>query len=274
MFGYLELLKKLDTLDKNISIETIGKSEFGRDIFSLRRGMGGGALIHGGIHAREHITSLLVFELAVKYMGENITFVPLANPDGAELCIRGIETADKNYREFLLDINANERRNKYDFALWKANGRAVDLNVNFDAGWGNGASNVRAPSSGNFIGEHPFSEKETRALRDLTLRNNYTLTISYHSKGEVIYWGYGDNYEGERVAIQFAELTHYSLERSNGSDGGYKDWFSLFCGRLGITIEVGRDIYPHPFPYSQFRDIMNKNKRVTELVDKVVENGY
>lgn len=60
-------------------------------------------------------------------------FVPMVNPDGVELCKRGVTSAPKNVRKSLLRLNGSD-----DFRAWKANGRAVDLNVNFDAGFGKG----------------------------------------------------------------------------------------------------------------------------------------
>jgi g-D-glutamyl-meso-diaminopimelate peptidase len=268
MFGYSELSEAVKGLDKSFVVESIGKSAFGREIFSIRRGKGDKALLHGGIHAREHITAKLVFELAASYRGENITFVPLVNPDGAELCIRGLDTVPSGMRGFLKKVNSKKCDTKNDFSLWKANGRAVDLNNNFDADWGKGVGNVTKTSSAGYIGKTPFSECESKALRDLTLKRNFEFAISYHSKGEVIYWGYGDNYLGKDIALRFAELTGYRLEKSEGSTGGYKDWFTLTTGKLSLTIEVGDDNFSHPFPYSQFDAIMEKNKGVTALIDK------
>ena len=89
--------------------------------------------------------------------------------------------------ETLLRLNGGSS----DFTLWKANGRGVDLNVNFQADWGCGAANVRRPGPENYIGPAPFSEPETRALRDLTLALSPDATISFHTKGGEIYWEYG-----------------------------------------------------------------------------------
>lgn len=66
------------------------------------------------------------------------------NPDGALLSGYGIDTALESERAKLLKINGS-----FDFSLWKANGVAVDLNVNFAANWGEGKRNVRVPASEN-----------------------------------------------------------------------------------------------------------------------------
>ena len=77
-----------------------------------------------------------------------------------------------------------------DFSLWKANARGVDLKVNFDAKWGPGKQNVRYPASANYIGSMPFSEPETRALAEFTKEVKPDATISYHTKGGEIYYGF------------------------------------------------------------------------------------
>lgn len=71
-----------------------------------------------------------------------ICFVPLVNPDGAMLVKYSLDGAEFSSREFLKRVNNNST----DFSKWKANGRAVDLNVNFDADFGKGESNVFYPA--------------------------------------------------------------------------------------------------------------------------------
>ncbi|MFR1983948.1 MAG: M14 family zinc carboxypeptidase [Christensenellaceae bacterium] len=116
----------------------------------------------------------------------SVWIVPLMNPDGALLSQCGLSSvADGAARERLLRINGGE-----DFSLWKANGAGVDLNVNFDADWGEGKRNVRAAASENYIGPEPFSEPETRALKAFTEEIRPDYTLSYHTKGGEIYWYY------------------------------------------------------------------------------------
>ena len=69
---------------------------------------------------------------------------------------------DKKLQDFLLDVNGGNT----DFSLWKANARAVDLNVNYNAKWGEGRQNVTYPAPSDYIGEFPVSEPENIALRD------------------------------------------------------------------------------------------------------------
>ena len=125
----------------------------------------------------------------------------------------------------------------------KANYNLVDLNVNFDANFGKGKTNVFEPNLENYIGLYPFSEPETYALKCLTEKVKPNLTISYHSKGEEIYWYYSQTYFNLKLVRHLAKrtaiYTKYKMAYSFNSHGGYKDWCALKLGIPALTIEVG-----------------------------------
>ena len=129
IYAYDDLLNDLKTRKNYFSI---GQSVFSREIFAFVKGRGNPhALIFGGIHARECVTADVVMRLYDNYDESlpAICFVPLVNPDGAMLVKYSLDGAEFSSREFLKRVNNNST----DFSKWKANGRAVDLNVNFDA---------------------------------------------------------------------------------------------------------------------------------------------
>lgn len=244
----------------------IGKSFFGRDIFAVKFGKGG-VLIHGGIHAREHITTELALEL-IKYNYEheivkNVCFVPLVNPDGVELAINGIDTVPSVYKNELLEINGCD-----DFSLWKANGRAVDLNLNFDADWGKGLGNIRTKAPHGYIGAYPESESETKALVNLTNNENYSLTFSFHAKGEELYYGYnGVDYNCE-LTKSLSEVLGYVSKTTNHSTGGYKDWCVLKKRISAYTVEFGQDKSSYKELYNEKDDLLSRCIKLLELVAK------
>ena len=165
----------------------IGKSLFGRDLFAIRLGFGAPVgIAQYAIHGREWITSYLAFEHFRRGgVFGSVWFVPLANPDGALLSQKGLSSAPKASRAELLALNGGGK----DFSLWKANGRGVDLNVNFAARWGGGKSNVFAPGGENYVGAKPFSEPETQALKDLIDEIKPTFTYALHNSGfGGVYW--------------------------------------------------------------------------------------
>lgn len=268
---------------RGAELRTIGRSVFGRDIIAAKAGSGVKKIIvTAAIHARENVTASLVAEAALGYKGNaTVWFVPLVNPDGAELVANGAEAlggrgftpketdktelianGDKEFRtadaftealgaagEALIRLNGGSR----DLSLWKANARGVDLNVNFDANFGQGRQNVFSPAPENYVGEYPFSEPETRALRDFTLETGPDLTISYHAKGRLVYWYFGQRGEAKerdrRIASEAAKTLGYSLGAAfTDSAGGYKDWCVSALGIPALTIETVRDTLAHPLP--------------------------
>lgn len=246
--------------------EIIGRTVYGRRISAFARGESK-ALIVGATHAREHITAKLVVDLAKRYKGDKIAFIPMLNPDGVELVRGGLSTAPEEYREFLRKIQPDE-----DFTLWKANGRGVDINVNYKAGWGRGKTNLFYPNSQNYVGERAESEIETQSSVDYVKRKGIRILLSYHAKGEVIYWSYegrGDKSRAERLA----KVTGYDLAYAHASHGGYKDWFIQEGFGDGYTIEVGQDVYPHPYPYSEYGDILSQNVGVLSVVEEFLNDG-
>ncbi len=271
MFGYFDLLKETEEFARR-GVETgiIGKSALGQEIPYVFIGdkQKDCIIVTGSIHAREHITALLVVNQA-KHLLKNpsakldggIYFVPMINVDGVRLVQEGVGfVADKQLKKNLIKINGGT-----DFSLWKANANGVDLNVNFDARWGQGKSNLFFKSPANYVGKAPHSEIETKNLMRLTLSVNPLATINYHCKGEVIFWRFFQQNKQQlwyhyKIAKSVSQLTGYKLVANEaGSCGGYKDWCILRLGIPSLTVEVGSDKYGHPYPYTQFEDIYNKN---------------
>lgn len=201
----------------------IGYSLGGRALFAMHVGGAGRQFIAVyAVHAREWITARLALEHAKRGVAEDWGgwLIPLLNPDGA-----------------LISQTVNP--------LWKANLRGVDLNCNFDAHWGTGLLNARTRGAENCIGDYPFSEPETKALKNFTLKVMPHVAFAFHTKGGEVYWefmGGGD----ERGARILAEATGYVSKIIAGSAGGYKDWCIERLKIPAYTIECGADSLMHP----------------------------
>lgn len=256
-------------------IRYVGKSLYGNPIPMIKKGRerGGAVLAVGTVHAREHITGRLLCELAAAYDGDYpVDFIPFLNPDGAILATEGMTAFALKNREriALLRLNGGST----DFTLWKANLRGVDLNVNFDAGWGTGARNVRTPGSENYIGEYPFSEPETRIIRSLAESGRYVLAVAYHSKGEEVYWGFGGNTDYREEAETIASALGYALKTTPDSAGGLKDYWIQATGLPAFTVEVGKDAFPHPYPESELPDLVKTHAGMPELYAGIAERVW
>ena len=126
----------------------------------------------------------------------------------------------------------------------------------------------------DFIGNKPFSEAESRALRDFTLFKKPKSTISYHSKGEEIYWEFFQTGKrrviDKRLAYLLSKETGYKLKPTPFSAGGYKDWCIEKLSISAFTIEVGSDKYKHPLKKKHLRRIYKKNKNVIKVLTENV----
>lgn len=257
VYGFVRQFYESAKTEKTV----LGKSLFGRDIYAIKLGNGNPVgIAQYAMHGREHITAKLS---VAQYENGNVIgsvwLIPLVNPDGALLSQQGIRSAPKERQEELLALNGGE-----DFSLWKANGRGVDLNVNFPARWGTGAKNVRFAGAENYIGEKPFSEPETLALKKFTEKIRPQYTLSYHTKGEEIYWRFHQSCErlarDRKLATVLSHATGYPLAEAKNSAGGYRDWCIQRFGIPAFTVEVGLDGWAHPLGDRALTEIIKKNK--------------
>jgi g-D-glutamyl-meso-diaminopimelate peptidase len=282
---FCELISELDGI-RFIPHNEIGRSVCGQPIYAFFVGKNNAVktletgtpatkriLVTGGMHAREWITTLVVIELAKKYFklskkqkfGAEIIFIPLTNPDGVRLEMDGLTPFFDGKREFLLTVNSGST----DFSQWKANANAVDINVNFDANWGGGSQNVFEPAPANYVGPYPESEPETQTLVNFVNRIRPTDSIAFHSKGNVIYYGFDQlpEWQIERdkvIADDLGQVTGYTPVQSINSAGGLTDWVALTSAAPSFTAEVGSPEIPHPIDETHLPEIM---ERVADILD-------
>jgi len=117
------------------------------------------------------------------------------------------------------------------------NANNIDLNREFGYNWdGWGGS------------PYPFSQVESRAVRDLALMNNISLSISYHCSGDEFYypWGYFPSNAPDylvltRVGQRYANAASYAMMSSFQSyqtHGEILDWAYGCLGGLSYTAEI------------------------------------
>jgi hypothetical protein len=198
--SYYELEADLKSLESGhpglAKVLNLGQSLEGRTLYGLKVSANVGVsepearvLFLGCHHAREWISVEVPFLLG-KYLLENyptdsrvrnildrseVWIIPLLNPDGLEYSIHVYRYWRKN------------RRPNDDGSI------GVDLNRNYDYAWGwDDSGSSPDPDSAVYRGPAAFSERETAAVRDLFLRNDFQAMVSYHSFSQVIYypWGY------------------------------------------------------------------------------------
>lgn len=290
-YTYDEMVRDIEGLKARYPfLETgiAGKSVLGRNLYYLRLGRGPREVFYNASHhAIEWITTPLVMKFAENYLKAyaqgtslrgydipklwdqvSIYIMPMVNPDGVDLAIRGL-TRDNPYYSQLLQWN---RTGQPFSKVWKANIRGVDLNRNYPAGWEQAKAmepslGIRGPGPTRFGGPYPLSEPETQAVVNFTKAHNFRLVIAYHTQGRVIYWTYQNLTppESRSIAEAFARISGYEVSNVpyEASYAGYKDWFIQEYRRPGFTMEVGSGT--SPVPLSQFPGIYNENEGVMLL---------
>ncbi|MCL2563484.1 MAG: M14 family metallocarboxypeptidase [Oscillospiraceae bacterium] len=278
-----DTIQKLTSCYPLIRRGTIGVSVTGKEIPVLLFGEGTHHVSYNAAHhGNEWITTpvLLKFledyaeahetggavggqDAAKLYAASTLHLIPMVNPDGVDIATGATHVGP--YFDYAVYLSQNYPRIPFPQG-WKANGRGVDLNLQYPAAWERAreikfAQGVRLPGPRDYVGGAVLSEPESRALYEYTLRHDFQLTLSYHSQGEVIYWKYLDYLppRAREIGETFAALSGYALEETPYESGhaGYKDWFIKHFNRPGYTIEVGSG--ESPLPPEQFEKIYGDN---------------
>ena len=240
---------------KLFQLQSIGKTWEERDIVAITitkdvsKHKEKPALFYTGtIHAREWIGIELSLAFA-KYIVEHIDYDPLLNAILDETTLYMVPCANPDGFEY----------SRNHFSFWRKNRRknpdgsyGVDLNRNFSVGFApnkNYTSNV-------YSGPEPFSEPETRALRDFFLAHeNITIALDYHSQGNVFFPAHNFIHEDAEDAIDLNILASNMAEEIRKESGreygvhmgkppthlisGSGREFYYSNGALALVVEVG-----------------------------------
>ncbi len=206
----------------------------------------------GGIPAKT------LYETATLHM------VPLVDPDGVDLVTGALSPLDSFYAQ--AGALASYYPNIPFPNGWKSNISGIDLNLQYPAGWETArrikfSQGYTRPGPRDYVGNAPLIAPESRAMADWTRRNDFALTISYHTQGRAICWRYGDENvpNARRIGEAMSRSSGYTLEDTPYESGhaGYKDWFIQTWHRPGFTVEAGKG--ENPLPLSQFEEIYREN---------------
>lgn len=247
------------------ALEIIGQSVEGRPILALRISDNAevieddepAILVDGCHHAREWIAVEVPLYYA-DYLTSNyrkigavtrlvnnaeVWVVPVLNPDGLVYT----DTTDRWWRK--------NRRNNGDGTY------GVDPNRNYSTGWGSDLGSSGETYSEVYRGPSPFSEPESRAIRDLmegTLGRSFVTALSYHNYSQLVMYPNGyttaqvDNVEEyERLGAEMTRLINDSHSDPRNdyfhgqisqllylASGGSSDWQHHAAGAIAFVIEL------------------------------------
>ena len=267
-----------------LTMREIGRSVMGQTITAISMGSGPKRVGYNAAHhANEWITVpvLLRFleEYAAAYAADGsigdvsarelydtatLHMVPLVNPDGVDLVTGALTLQDSFY------VQAQALADHYqDIPFpegWKSNISGVDLNLQYPAGWEIArkvkfAQGFIRPGPRDYVGSEPLITPENRAMAKWTEEQDFSLTLSYHTQGRVIFWQYENIVVpgAEAIGAAMSEASGYALESTPYASGhaGYKDWFIQNWRRPAFTVEAGMG--ENPLPLSRFEEIYREN---------------
>jgi len=292
MYTYERLTKDLSELSQMypdlITYKSITTTPNGRKVWAVKVGHGEPTiLLNGAHHAREWMTSSLLMKMIETYADAyktkkhvetfnpdildvvSIWFVPMVNPDGVTLQQYGLDAFPCYRHPRLKKMN----KGSLNFIRWKANLNGIDLNRQYPANWENLKGIHKKPSYQFYKGTKPLKAIEVKALVDFTYEIKPEIAVSYHSSGNVVFWGYhqwGLTHTTEftedyyTIAEKVSEITKYKLAEpaSHQQGGGYTDWFIEEFAKPGLTIEIGSLFKERSLPLDEFPDIWERNKSI------------
>lgn len=266
-----------------LEMGNIGKSIFNKSIPLITIGKGQKSVIYiGGHHGMEWITCALlirfinefceafknshrIFDVSsrILYETRKIYIVPMLNPDGIDYAIHGISDDNVLKQRLIRMNNGND-----DFSHWQANGRGVDLNHNYAAGFSDHKKiekqlNILNGAPGKYSGESPESEPETKALCSFVRLNRPSLALTLHTQGEEIFYTNSGVSAHDSIPIlqTLLRMTGYnpSLPTGTAAYGGFTEWFIDEFDKPSFTLECGKG--ENPLPFSSFDLIYSKLRR-------------
>ncbi|XP_046439954.1 carboxypeptidase B-like [Daphnia pulex] len=188
-----------------VTVSVAGKSYEDRDLILIKISSGGSGtknaiFVDGGIHACEWISpatvTYIIRELVENYDAHpqyvddvDWFFMPLVNPDGYEFA----HTESRLWRK---------NRRIHDETNTTCIG--TDINRNFDYHFNEGGSSDN-PCAPTYNGGQPFTEPESRALRDAILaeanRTKSYLTVHSYGQHWLTPWGWTTEYPDDYDAM-------------------------------------------------------------------------
>ena len=125
---------------------------------------------------------------------------------------------------------------------------------NYHSKWSSGGSSQQ--SSNTYRGPSPFSENETKAIRDLSMAQKFVTSISYHSYGEIVIypWNNGDAPDESLIYEMVTEIAgripkfdrsgFYDPSLTSINSGMAMNWMYAKNGTIEFLVETCDEFMP------------------------------
>lgn len=209
-----------------------------------------GVLLIAAPHAREVMQPMIMLEVASQ-LTENF------NPRSDNIAIKEVCKFLNKLNVYIIPVSNPDGLNYalYDNPLWRktrcpiagSTHRGVDCNRNYDYRW-----QESKPALAFYSGAYPFSEPETRNIRDVVEEHPEIMFVcDFHSRGEQIRRPHGIKnkkhikqykYFQKRIqkAIKQSRGRKYRIVVSKVVNGASDDYFYFKKGKFAFVLEDGR----------------------------------
>ena len=254
----------------NVDVNILGFSEFGQaiPILKIHNSKNDVAkrpvLFVANIHAREFYSSKFLMKFCKQFLlslnnesglyknAENhldvydIYVIPLANPDGLKIAQEDWTGIEDHFAEI------NKIKRIGPFSDWKANGIGIDLNNNFDDGnfhLKHGRLFQEKPASQGHKGAFPGQAVEAKLIQNLVDSIRPILTLSFHTKGDVLFWadkGTHDKFRGldtklnRRVSRECGLIMAKVSQNPKDYAAGLENYVRAKTGTIGVCVELSK----------------------------------
>lgn len=230
--------------------------------------------VEGGIHSRENASPVMLLKIVETYardykdesvlpsvslrayLSKNVIHVlPLTNPDGYNLACFGLGALNEASQSLVKSLDLKP------YEDLKANISGVDLNRNFPGVYFNTdnhkfedawqkqiqTTSYNQAGSAFYPGPYPGSEIETRILMHYIQKYDFRNYLSFHSRGELIYYNRSMLSETHKQqsfdlaeAISQGRGNHYEVYSDDGGEDGtgyLTDYSGMITLKPSLTIE-------------------------------------
>jgi carboxypeptidase T len=271
------------------TVQSIGKSLLGKDIYAIRLTHGAvankpAALFNGMHHAREVMSPEVPLDI----------IQTLLTGYGTDPKITHWLDTSVVYVLPMLNVDGNDIVWKTE-SMWRKNARqpsGVDINRNYPYAWNTCNGSSSNPGADDFHGAGPASEPETVVMMNFVASIHPIFDVSFHSYSEIVIYPYGCGGHTETANIveplakQLASLI--PTDEGTGTytpglapellysvDGGDIDWMYHEQHVIAYVIELNSDNQGFQPDYAQWRDktVLKLRPAWQLLLDRLGHSG-
>ena len=274
--SYYEIKKLINELSDNYSFinpQILASSSGGREIPAVSIGQSSEYVLYiSSFSGTDRLVTLILLRFLEEFagcvhkgdnlagvnirgamFGRGIIILPLINPDGYEIALRGRAACGNKVQKIEQICQGN-------FSRWRANLRGVEISKNFSYDFDERRKALKKlePSASGFCGYKAESEPETLAVTDLCRKVKIRHVINLNIGEEGIFYGKEHGRERSvKMAEIMASVTGFTINVPTLiSPTDFKDWFTYEFARPAFTISINGTEKNLDLQYEKLKELL------------------